>query len=321
MAEVKQIEPTIKKPEFKRLPLDSNGKLIKKGPLLKSPTNLLIVKYPKSGGTLSLCNVPKVLIADAERGTKYFNADNVTNLLDEDVADKYVETKKYGWIPQTLFDLVTELDKANNMTEYWKMYTAMEKERDPQVRKKMYEDLVVFINNMPFPILAIDTITSVTELSNKAALYEYNQNVRNPKVDIKKVDDYGGVKYIRNKFSEIKAFIEQNAAPFIQFHGHVGQKKKVMKKDDEDITALDIALEGLMSTTFTSKADAVATFYRNENGCFLDFSKKEETDLGSRPTHLANKVIKIADLVSDKDLEAGLLPKSYWQEIYPEIKF
>lgn len=303
--------------EFKRLPLNEKGELIKNGWGLKSPKNLVIVKYPKSGATLSLCNVPKILIADSEKGTEYFKPDNVSLLLDETTNNQFVSTKKYGYIPQTIFDLVDEMKKANQMDEYWKSYTALENERDISKKEEMYNNLIIQINQMPFPILAIDTITSLVAISNEAALYEYNLNVKNQKYDIKKVDEYGGSQYIRRKFSEIKKFIEQNASPFIQYHGHVASRKKVLKKDSEDVTALDIALDGLLSTIFTSQSDAVCTFYRDDKGCWLDFLKKDETDLGSRPLHLSNKKIKIADIKNDDEL----FPVTYWKEIYPEIKF
>lgn len=303
--------------EFKRLPLNEKGELIKNGWGLKSPRNLVIVKYPKSGATLSLCNVPKILIADSEKGTEYFKPDNVALLLDDTVANQFVSTKKYGYIPQTIFDLVDELKKANGMDAYWKALTELENERDIKKKEQLYNSLIEMINKMPFPILAVDTITSLVSISNDAALHEYNQNVKTPKYDIKKVDEYGGSQYIRRKFAEIKKFIEQNAAPFIQYHGHVASRKKVLKKGDEDVTALDIALDGILSTIFTSQSDAVCTFFRDDKGCWLDFLKKDETDLGSRPLHLSNKKIKIADITKDGEL----FPKTYWSEIYPEITF
>lgn len=313
----------ITKPQFKRLPLDSDGKLIKNEFDLKSPRKLVIVKYPKSGSTLSLCDVPKILIADAEEGTTYFKPSNISNLIDESVKDKFVSTTKYGYIPQTIFDLIDELNTANNMSTYWNMYTSMKNERDPKEKGKKYNDLIVFINTMPFPILAIDTVTSILNLSNDAALYEYNLGVKesSQKENIKRVDEYGGTQYIRRKFDEVKAFIEQNAAPFIQYHGHVASRKKILKKNEEDVTALDIALDGVMSTIFTGRADAVATFYRDKSGCWLDFSKKDETDLGSRPIHISNKKLLIADLLKDEDLAKGIRPKTYWQSVYPEIQF
>jgi hypothetical protein len=321
MAEQKAVEAP--KPSFKRLPLTPEGKLIKNMFNLKSPRRMVIVKYPKSGGTLALCDVPKIVIGDAEEGTDYFEPSNYVDFKDRSVEGQFISTKKYGWIPKVIFECVDELNTANRMSRYWELYTDLKAERDLKIKEKKYHDLIAFINEMPFPILAVDTLTSILKLSNQAALYEYNLGVKesSQREDIHKVDEYSGAKYVRQKFDEVKTFIEQNAAPFIQYHGHVASRKKVMKKNEEDINALDIALEGTMSTILTANADAVATLYRDKEGCWLDFSKKDETDLGSRPGHLGGKKIKIAELLTDEQLLNKVRPKSYWAAIYPEIKF
>lgn len=305
--------------EYKRLPLNSKNELLDLGSIrIKSPQNLVIVKYPKSGSTLSIVNVPKILIADSENGTAYFSANNKVNLIDETIEGQFVLTKKYAWIPKTIHDLVTELYQANDMKGYWELKVKFDIERNLTTKQEMYDQLIKKINKMPFPIVAIDTITSIVALSNSAALYEYNLGVKldSKKADIKRINEWGGVQEIRRKFSEIKKFIEQNAAPFIQYHGHIAQKKKVLKKGEEEITALDIALEGVLSTIFTAQADSVCTFYRNEDGCFLDFLKRDESDLGGRPNHLWNKLIKVADIMSDNDE----FPITHWGQVYPEIE-
>lgn len=316
--EIEQIKNEVKQ-SYKRLPLNSNNELLDLGSIrIKSPQNLVIVKYPKSGSTLSLVNVPKILIADSENGTAYFSANNKVNLIDDTVENQFINTKKYGYIPKTIHDLVTELYMANSMKNYWELKNKFDVERDLTTKQSMYDALIVQINAMPFPIVAIDTITSIIGLSNSAALHEYNLTVKaeSRKADIKRINEWGGVQEIRRKFGEIKKFIEQNAAPFIQYHGHVAQKKKVLKKGEEEVNALDIALEGVLSTIFTAQADSVCTFYRNEDGCFLDFLKREESDLGGRPNHLWNKLIKVADIMKDNEE----FPTTHWGAIYPEIQ-
>lgn len=315
------IETMEPKTQFKRLPLDEDGNLLQAGPLIESPRNLVIVKYPKSGSTLSLCDVPKILIGDSEEGTSNFTPRNSANLIDSSVADKFVKTNSYGYIPQTIFDLVDELKGANKMEEYWILYNNMMNERNFSMKEERYNIVINFINQMPFPIFAVDTITSILHLSNAAALYEYNKvYVKTQKADIKRVDDYGGTMYIRRKFGEIKRFIQNNAAPFIQYHGHVASRKKILRKSDEDISVIDIALDGLLSVMFTSEANAVCTFYRDDTGCYLDFAKKDETDMGSRCLHLSNQKIKIAEKTSDADLRKGIRPITHWDEVYPEIE-
>lgn len=317
--ELKKEEIVVKKEsKYKRLPITDEGELLDLGSIkLKSPQNLVIVKYPKSGSTMSLVQVPKILIADSENGTAYFSANNKVNLLDESTENKFFHTKKYGYIPQTIYDLVSELYIANGMAEYWQIKNKFDIERNIITKEKLYLDLVAKINSMPFPIVAIDTITSIVNLSNAAALYEYNLTVKpeSRKEDIKRVDEYGGSMYIRRKFNELKKFIEQNTCPFLQYHGHISMRKKVLKKGEEEVSTVDIALEGLLSTIFTAQADAVCVFHREDSGCYLDFIKKDESDMGSRVLSLSNKKIKIADTLK----EGEEYPTTYWNQIYPEI--
>jgi hypothetical protein len=69
------------------------------------------------------------------------------------------------------------------------------------------------------------------------------------------------------------------------------------------------------------KASAIGIFQRTNEGCFIDFTKRDESDLGVRNAHLSNKVIKLADFISSEDLAKGKTPKTYWSTIYPEIEF
>ncbi len=306
--------------EFKKLPLDAEGKLIENNFRLQSPRNLVIVKYPKSGGTLALCDVPKVLIGDAEKGTEPFKAKNYANLLSFD-GEEFISTKNYGWLPAGLFQTVDELSKVNNMKEFWALYGKLDSNLSPKEKEVIFKDVLAHLNQMAFPIFAIDTITSVLDVSNTAALYEYNKSISvdKRKSSIRDIDNWGGTYKIRHKFEEVKRFIENNAAPFIQWHGHVGERKKILKKSEEEITALDIALDGLMSTIFTAKADAVCTLYRNGEGVYLDFLKKDETALGSRNANVSNKLIKIADLMIPEQRVDVDRPKTYWKEVYPDL--
>ena len=281
----------------------------------------MFISQKKTGKTLTASNQPKILIADCEGGTKDFGfpVNNQVNVLKYEGEEAFKKTNKYGWLPMGLFQLVDELKQANDMTTYWKLFNEFDDKKD----KVTYEALVKHINKMPFPILMLDTITSFIEVSNSAALHEYNQNVKpeSRKTDIKRVDEHGGVRLIRRKFEEVKQFVEQNAAPFIIFAGHIAEKRKVFKKSEDDISTVDIDLEGVLSKIFTVKASAIGIFQRTNEGCFLDFTKRDESDLGVRNAHLSNKVIKLADYISADDLVKGKTPKTYWSTIYPEIEF
>jgi len=189
-------------------------------------------------------------------------------------------------------------------------------------RKVIHQDLLDLIEGMPFPIFVIDPLTALQELLKKAALRDYNTQMGKNKTSISRVDDYGGAQYIRRTVFETKDFIENNAAPFIIYTGHIKEKKKILNKGADEINAADMDLQGTLSTIFTQNADAVCIFYRDEKGCWLDFQKKEETDLDSRPQHLASKLIKIADL-HERDAQGNVIKRGnkYWEKVFPEVKF
>lgn len=302
--------------EFKKLPLDENGKLIENEFEILCPTNLIETSFVKSGKTLTKANQPKILVGDTEGGTEHFKMSNKVNLLTYDGDDEFIETSK-GFIPAGIFQTVDELNRANKMKDYWLLKQKFEEARNQKEKAKLFADLLAHFKGMPFPIFAIDTITAFQKLNNAAALYEYNLGVKpnSQKSDIKRTDEFGGVRHIRRQFTVIKDFIENNAAPCIIWSGHIGERKKLLNKSNEDLMTTDIALEGILSTTFTQKADAIAIFYRDQTGCYLDFQKRGEDDKGSRPLHLSNKLVKIADVLE----EGQRYPKTYWEKVYPEL--
>lgn len=310
----------MEKKEYVKLPLNKEGKLIINKFALKSPKNLVFISQKKTGKTLTAANKNKILIGDCEGGTQDFGfpVNNQINLTKYEGEEEFKLTTKYGYIPMGLYQTVSELKHANNMSEYWALYSEFDKNKS----ELNYNNLIECINKMPFPIFMIDTITSFIELSNAAALYEYNKSVKpeSRKKSVKLIDDFGGVRVIRRKFDEIKLFLEQNASPFIIYAGHIAERKKIFKKSEEDLSTVDIDLEGVMSKIFTVKASAIGIFQRNNEGCFLDFTKRDESDLGVRNAHLSNRIIKIADFIDSTELMKGKSPKTYWNEIYPEIK-
>lgn len=310
--------------KFKKLPLDDKGELFPAEKCLISPRNLVIISFPKSGKTETLVNQKNILIGDTQGGTDYFQAQNAVNLLSYSGEEPFQVIKDGSYIPMGIFQTVDELNRINDMNNYWKLYVAFKEARGDE-RKKLYNSLIEHILKMKFPIFVVDPITELQETLHKAALADYNSQFKPkvPKNSIKRVDEYGGSQYIRRTVFAVRRFIEKNAAPFIIYTGHIKEKKKILNKGDEAISVADMDFEGTLSTIFTQKSDANGIFYRDKNGCWLDFQKKDEdTDFDSRPPHLANKKIKIADIHTyDKDNNVTKKGDVFWNKIYPELNF
>ena len=310
---------------YKRLPLTPEGNIIeKKKKILKSPRTQVIISFPKSGKTDSMINQPRFFIGDCEGGTDKFDGINYTDLNRHFSEQAYTVTKWGNFIPSSLYEVCQELYRANNMKQFNKLY---ERFNDTKSEED-FDRLLEAIHAMPFPVFVVDTITSFMKMIYSAALAEYNATVdtTKQKTDIRKADNFGGTQFIRRKVEDIKAFIEKSAAPFIIYNGHIKMRKSVLTKTEEEISTIDMALEGQLPLIFTHSADAVAIFFRNEEGCFLDYTKKNESDMDARPRHLGNRIIKISELHSfgvDEKEEQHLMEKgkTYWERIYPELNF
>lgn len=322
----KDEKPVEKEFMFNKLPLGNDGKLIDSDEFtIHSPSNAVIISVPGGGKTDNMVNIPHLLIGDCEEGSKDFQANNRADMTRSNLDKDYVKIKSGAYIPAGVFETVDELNKANRMKDYWAMKIGLEDEKNMKEKEKRYNDLVAFINDIPFAIFAVDTITSLQELNLGAALAEYNSRISDPekhKTNIKRVDEYGGVQYIRKNFNGMKEFIEKNAAPFIIYLGHTAEKKKVIKKAAEDVDAIDIALDGMYSNIFTAKAGTVGVLYRSNDGIMIDFRYRDESGIKARPRHLGNKLIKLADLHEyDDNGDIVKKGKTYWGHLYPELDF
>lgn len=302
--------------KFKKLPLDDNMKPVTKPKLFKSPRSNVIISVPKSGKTNAMINKEKLLICDAENGTGYFDANNVANIaVHEGDSVTLIPGQEYH-VPTGLFELAQEIKEVNSMLAFRKLVDQWDKTPN----KKLFEEIHELVDKMVYPIAVIDTLTGFTSHVYECALADYNRLLNKKKTDIKKVDNYGGAQYIRRSFETIKGFIERNIAPFIIYTGHIKLKKSSIVKADEDIMVEDLALEGIIPTIFTSSADAVGVFYRNDEGCYISYKKKGDSDQDARCEILANRIIKISDLHQFDD--NGVITKhgkTYWDLVYPEI--
>jgi len=313
---------TQEKVNFKKLPIDEKGELLPSEKVIISPRNQVIISFPKSGKTQTLVNQKNILIGDTQGGTDYFQARNSVNLLTYSGDSPFKVIKDGTFVPMGLFETVDELNKLNDMPTYWKLYIQFKDSRGKE-REANYKLVMDHILKMKFPIFAIDPITDMQSMLHEAALADYNKQFNKTKENIKRVDDYGGSQYIRRTVFGVKSFIEKNAAPFIIYTGHIKEKKKILNKSEDSISVADMDFEGTLSTIFTQKSDANGIFYRDKEGCWLDYMKKDEdTDFDSRPPQLANKKIKIADLHKfDKEGNITEIGKTYWSKVYPELNW
>lgn len=306
---------------FVYLPVNEDLQLVDQSAFnFASPETMVIISPPLMGKTLSMVNQEKFIIVDFYKETSYFpfcrNKVSVHEPPEEEVfvylPDGTIVTKRF-------YDIVMELKRANQMQKYKKIKDALKRNLPVAQKEKLFKALQKLVDEMPFAVGVFDTLTALQQMNFRACLYMYNAMVEpeKRKKDIRRIDNYNGTKFTRPNFFGILDFIEANACPFIIYNAHIREKKSVYEKDVEDLSTVDINLEGLVSSTYTNRMGAVCIFNRTEEGCFLDFVKRVESDVGGRPPHLWNKVIKIADITERPDQ----LPRRYWQDVYIDVKF
>jgi hypothetical protein len=315
------MEETKKMAPFLLLPVDANMQLIDQSAFeFASPQSMVIISSPLMGKTLSMVNVEKFMILDLYKETTYFPfCRNKVCIYEEPEDEVFVCLPDGTVMTKKFYDTVMELSRANNMPLFRKLKKTLNKNIPIEQKQKIFDAQKKLLNKMPFPVTVVDTLTQLQAMNFRACLYLYNSGVEPEyrKQNVRRIDKYNGTKLTRPNFFGILDFVEKHASPFIIYNAHVREKKSVYEKDAEDLSTIDINLEGLVSSTYTNRMGAVGIFNRTEEGCFLDFVKRVESDLGGRPMHLWNRVLKVADFTT----EPKLLPKRYWGEVYTDLTF
>lgn len=310
-----------KKIPFNYLPVDANMQLIDQSAFeFASPQSMVIISAPLTGKTLSMVNMEKFMILDLYKETLYFPfCKNKVSIYEEPEAEVYVYLPDGTILTKRLYDVVMELSRANKMPLFRKLKDALSKNIPLEQKQQVFDAQKKLLNQMLFPVTVVDTLTQLQAMNFRACLHMYNSGVdpEYRKKNVRRIDKYNGTKFTRPNFFGILDFIERHASPFVIYNAHIREKKSVLEKDAEDISTVDINLEGLVSSTYTNRMGAVGIFNRTEEGCFLDFVKRIESDLGGRPLHLWNKVLKVADFTADPQV----LPKRYWEQVYIDLTF
>jgi hypothetical protein len=314
--------------EYKFLPLTAAGEVIEQDTLFDSPSSLVMIALPKQGKSNLLAGNKKCLIVDLEGSTNYIKGAIVSKVvidvledLDKltiEIPDKNNENPKdpakSKFMLRPIFNVVAELIQANNMIQYRKLVKQWNLKQSPELKNQIH----TLVKKMPFPVVAIDTLTSLSEAA-KLLAYKYYiiNNPKTTKSNIKLVDNYGGQQFVREAMFDIKNFIETFAAPFIIWTGHT--KDKVIKKDATDITIADLDLDGKLPNIFTTTCDAICTVSRDDEGVYMDFSNIQGSS-ASRSTYIPNEKLLMSTLFkTDEKGTISTKPETYWNKIYPEL--
>lgn len=167
----------------------------------------------------------------------------------------------------------------------------------------------------PYKYITIDNASRLEEicLPYAATLYRKTQMGKNYiGHDVRTLPNGSGYTYLREAVKTVISMFRELCDTFILI-GHV--KEKLINKEGEELSEMQIDLVGKLGDIVCGTTDAVGYVYRIKNETRISFKGGENTLSEARAKHLAGKVITIAE--SDDDGNVTV----YWDKIFlPENK-
>lgn len=167
----------------------------------------------------------------------------------------------------------------------------------------------------PYKYITIDNASRLEEICLPYAATLYRQTVMGKAyhgTDVRTLPNGSGYTYLREAVKKVISMFRELCDTFILI-GHV--KEKMINKEGEELSEMQIDLVGKLGDIVCGTTDAVGYVYRIKNETRVSFKGGENTLSEARAKHLAGKVITIAD--SDEEGNVTV----YWDKIFlPENK-
>lgn len=165
----------------------------------------------------------------------------------------------------------------------------------------------------PYQFIALDTITALEEMVKPIALQLYLNTPAGSKFTGTNVLDAPmGQGYAKiREVMEMVIDMVSKCAPNIILVCHT----KDAAIADSDLTVKAIDLNGKSGRILSSKSDAIAYLFRDENSnTILSFNTNDKfVECGARPEHLRNKDIVLGEMQPDNTIVY------HWERIYPSL--
>lgn len=168
-------------------------------------------------------------------------------------------------------------------------------------------------NGFFYKHITIDNATRLEELTLSYALTLYNQTPMGKtfRGDIRTLPQGGGWYYVRQAVRKVIDMFRDLCEEFILV-GHT--KEKIINKEGEELSEMQLDLAGKLSDIICGEADAIGYVYRKKNQTIISFKGGENTIVEARAQHLRGKNIVVAEGNDNDSIEV------YWDKIYlPEI--
>lgn len=257
-----------------------------------TPRRMILFSKPKVGKSVTASLLENNLILDFEEGTLAIDAMSmqIKKIQDVyDICDAIIEEGKAngGKYP---YDYIT-IDTASALEEMCLPMAEQRYARSPEGKKWF---------------LADETGKKLHPESGKA---QYGSIMHLP---------YGkGYQLVAEVFSEVIDRI-QKVAPKIIILAH-STYATMKKKNEEEVTSLDLMLQKRSKFAATFKADAIGYIYREGKQNFINFTASEDVGAGGRHRYLEKEHILISEFIEDDKGNENIV--AYWDKIFaPEKK-
>lgn len=164
-------------------------------------------------------------------------------------------------------------------------------------------------NGFFYKHITIDNATRLEEMTLSYALTLYNQTPmgKSYRGDVRMLPNGAGWFYIRQAVRKVIDMFRELCEEFILV-GHT--KDKLVNKEGEELSEMQLDLAGRLSDIICGEADAIGYIYRKKNQTLISFQGGENNIVEARAPHLRGKTVVIAE--SD---ESGKITTD-WNKIY-----
>lgn len=164
-------------------------------------------------------------------------------------------------------------------------------------------------NGFFYKHITIDNATRLEEMTLSYALTLYNQTPmgKSYRGDVRMLPNGAGWFYIRQAVRKVIDMFRELCEEFILV-GHT--KDKLVNKEGEELSEMQLDLAGRLSDIICGEADAIGYVYRKKNQTLVSFQGGENNIVEARAPHLRGKTVVIAE--SD---ESGKITTD-WNKIY-----
>lgn len=149
-------------------------------------------------------------------------------------------------------------------------------------------------NGFFYKHITIDNATRLEEMTLSYALTLYNQTPmgKTYRGDVRMLPNGAGWFYIRQAVRKVIDMFRELCEEFILV-GHT--KDKLVNKEGEELSEMQLDLAGRLSDIICGEADAIGYVYRKKNQTLISFQGGENNIVEARAPHLRGKTVVIAE--------------------------